>query len=766
MTRCSSDHAFRLSSLGSLFSVVAILLLIGCRPSATEKPGQTEYRVKDISFEGVEVLDEDEIIDALATQVDRYNPFQAKKYLNTYSMASDIDRIEVFYRHNGFFDAQVVDQDVEYKEKREVAKVTYTISEGEPTVVISTIFVMLDENGTAVRLRSTETGGRGLREINAEELTKNLETAEQQRYSRDSMLLDADEMRRRLQENSYAKARVDARAFVDRENREATVVFVVDQGPACVFGNIYVDGNEKIPDEEIVESLEIKPNEQMRYKHSLISEAQRKLYDWNTFTQVLVQTSVSRQRAREDDDGIDIQDTEEDDGYGSLTPSMARALQQVDAELSLRFVYIDRAYAGPDGTGYLQAALGGFNPGAVSVEDTSVDVYIEVSEKADSNYRFALGQQIDSGRWETFLRVNAVWRYILRPLNRFEADLKVGYAWLPGPFTSSDSPGELSNSGVVVRGELRYVRPQLLFNIFDLTTGIRASRDVELNYNVRTFGADVALSHRPTSYFQYNFGYALDLVRETSTVRDFADSYRMGYFKLGGQLDFRDDMLQPTKGAFIGVEGRLGEPFAGEFFFASVTPDIRGYIPMGDRLTLALRATAGWIFNFTNGDDIPQNYRLYGGGATDFRGVPYRRLSPYSYSARNDDIEIVGNPFFETEEACQEALINFGVTEDFTCDDEPVGGLFKALFSIEPRFELGEDWLFGALFADFGTVQRNVRPEFSLGEELFHLAVGGGLRLATPVGPIRADIGYRITDSKNFSDVRDITFYIAVGEAF
>lgn len=723
--------------------------------------------MKDISFEGVEAVDEDAIIAALATQIDRYSPFTAKKYLNTYSLASDIDRIEVFYRHNGFFDAQVIDQEVEYIDKREVAKITYTISEGAPTVVVSTIFVMLDENGVAVRLRSTETGGRGLREINTEDLTKNLETAEQQRYSRDAMLLDADEMRRRLQENSYAKARVDARAYVDRTNREATVIFVVDQGPACVWGNIYVDGNEKIPDETIVESLEIKPNEQQRYKHSLISETQRKLYDWSTFTQVVVQTSVSRARARsDDDDEIDIQDTEEDDGYGSLTPSMARALQDIDDELDPRFEYIDRAYAGPDGTGYLLAALGGFNPGAVNVEDTSVDLFIDVSEKSDSNYRFALGQQIDSGRWETFLRANAVWRYIFRPLNRFEADLKLGYAWLPGPLSGKNSPGELSNRGVVVRGELRYVRPQLLFNIFDLTTGIRASRDVELNYDVRTFGGDVALSHRPTSYFQYNFGYALDLVKETSTVRDVTDAYRMGYLKLGGQLDFRDDLLQPSRGAFIGVEARLGEPFVGEFFFVSVTPDIRGYIPLGDRLTLALRATAGWIFNFTNDREIPQNYRLYGGGATDFRGVPYRRLSPYSYSPRNDDIEIVGNPLFETEEACQNALIDFGVTRDFTCDDEPIGGYFKALFSVEPRFELGEDWLFGALFADFGTVQRDVVPEFGLGEDLFHLAVGGGLRLATPVGPIRLDVGYRLTDSQNFSDVRNLTFYIAVGEAF
>jgi outer membrane protein assembly factor BamA len=324
----------------------------------------------------------------------------------------------------------------------------------------------------------------------------------------------------------------------------------------------------------------------------------------------------------------------------------------------------------------------------------------------------------------------------------------------------------LRNQGVVVRGQLRYVRPQLLFGIFDLSTSLRASRDVELNYNVRTFGGDVTLTHRPTEWFRYDFGYVLELVREDSTVRDYQDAYRIGYLKASAQADFRDDILQPSKGAFIGLEARLGEPGIGEFFFTSVTPDVRGYIPMGDRVTLGLRAMAGWIFDFTADDQIPQDYRLYGGGATDFRGVPYRRLSPYSYTVRNDDIEIVGNPFFPTEEACQERLDEIGITEDFNCEAEPTGGFFKALFSVEPRFEIGKDWLYGAVFADFGTVQRDVNPDFAFGGNTFHVAVGGGLRLATPVGPIRADVGYRITDSPNFGDIRDVTFYIAVGEAF
>jgi outer membrane protein insertion porin family/translocation and assembly module TamA len=84
--------------------------------------------------------------------------------------------------------------------------------------------------------------------------------------------------------------------------------------------------------------------------------------------------------------------------------------------------------------------------------------------------------------------------------------------------------------------------------------------------------------------------------------------------------------------------------------------------------------------------------------------------------------------------------------------------------------------LTGAVFADASDV---TRQETTFHFEYLHLSTGAGLRYDTPVGPLRADLGYRVPGAQKLGgDIEreesdpgtiygaPIAFSLAVGQAF
>jgi translocation and assembly module TamA len=136
-----------------------------------------------------------------------------------------------------------------------------------------------------------------------------------------------------------------------------------------------------------------------------------------------------------------------------------------------------------------------------------------------------------------------------------------------------------------------------------------------------------------------------------------------------------------------------------------LTPDARGYVPLGLGIVLAMRFAIGWIQIFKAGSKLdadskavgPQNYRLRGGGAQSNRG-----FAPGTLGA--------------------------GVE----------GGTRRWEGSVELRIPITRSFSV-ALFTDMGNVIR--KPVFVFRN--LNTAIGGGLRYRTPVGPLRFDVGWR-----------------------
>jgi outer membrane protein insertion porin family len=157
-------------------------------------------------------------------------------------------------------------------------------------------------------------------------------------------------------------------------------------------------------------------------------------------------------------------------------------------------------------------------------------------------------------------------------------------------------------------------------------------------------------------------------------------------------------------------------------------------------IVLANSVRLGLLKSFS-GSFVPTSQLFFSGGGTTLRGFPINEAGPQ---------RIV--PFCNILKA-QTGCVNVTV---------PVGGRELFILNSEARFPLGiTKALGGVVFYDGGNVYsainlRNFADNYSN-------TIGVGLRYATPVGPVRFDIG---KDLNPVPGIKSIQYFITLGQAF
>lgn len=200
------------------------------------------------------------------------------------------------------------------------------------------------------------------------------------------------------------------------------------------------------------------------------------------------------------------------------------------------------------------------------------------------------------------------------------------------------------------------------------------------------------------------------------------------------ERDARDHLIDPTRGsrsyATIEFAGRF---LGGDNEYLRETGGLTSYRRLGGRAVLATRLQAGSIRSLADVGALP-DYKLFRlGGANSVRGYREETIGP---------------------------------------------GNHLLLASAELRLRLF--WRFGAVvFADGGNAWQEIgditgesfrihaRPDEAT-ERDFRYGVGGGLRLYTPVGPLRMDYGYKLKRLIEESGERepDDVLHFSIGQAF
>jgi outer membrane protein assembly complex protein YaeT len=202
---------------------------------------------------------------------------------------------------------------------------------------------------------------------------------------------------------------------------------------------------------------------------------------------------------------------------------------------------------------------------------------------------------------------------------------------------------------------------------------------------------------------------------------------------LDGGRNTTDNILDAKRGYMAALHlEHAGSFLGGDYDYREITGEGRYYLAVAQKLVLAARVRAGAID--PSGDDIanvPFYKRYFLGGATNLRGWGRYDVAPLS---------------------------GFGL---------PIGGHSFTNFSTEVRVPIWNN-LGAVLFLDGGNVWS--KPwDFNVNDMRYD--VGPGLRYNTPIGPIRADLGYQLNPIPGLlvngkPEPRRFRFHFSIGQAF
>ena len=187
--------------------------------------------------------------------------------------------------------------------------------------------------------------------------------------------------------------------------------------------------------------------------------------------------------------------------------------------------------------------------------------------------------------------------------------------------------------------------------------------------------------------------------------------------------------------------------------FNTLIADARRYWDLGGGVELAARfyggAVVGSRISFSGDPDelvqnvsdyVPPQERLYAGGPNSVRGFRFNELGPVVYVVEAYETVTVGSETYYRA---------FSDTEGVSWRAVPTGGNTLMVANLEARLPspVLSELLSYALFVDAGRVWNRDRTSTVAGgfREL-RITPGGGIRIASPVGAIRIDVGYNPYD--------------------
>jgi outer membrane protein insertion porin family len=264
------------------------------------------------------------------------------------------------------------------------------------------------------------------------------------------------------------------------------------------------------------------------------------------------------------------------------------------------------------------------------------------------------------------------------------------------------------------------------------------SRDLGLGYEEERRGGGLRFGKEFADAVQTGLGYQVYQTRISDVVDEASADLKaeegkntVSVVSLSSSYDVRDNRFDPTRGLFAFASTDLaGGIFGADKDFYRLQGGASFYQPHFDRFVLESRVRMGVVEAYGDSADVPIFERFFGGGSGTIRGFRERRVGPRD-PASND----------------------------------PIGGEATFLGTLEEvmtiiKDERGKAIIKGSVFLDVGDVWRRV-DEFA---ESFKSGTGVGARVNTPIGPLRLDLGFPISEIEE--EGRKPRFHFNVSRSF
>jgi len=206
--------------------------------------------------------------------------------------------------------------------------------------------------------------------------------------------------------------------------------------------------------------------------------------------------------------------------------------------------------------------------------------------------------------------------------------------------------------------------------------------------------------------------------------------------------DTRDNVLDAHRGWYESVEFDVNPAWLGSnFSFAKFLAQVAHYKNIGGGIIWANSVRIGLEQPYA-GSEVPVSQKFFTGGASTLRGFPLNGAGP------QETIPACGNP--ADPSTCVKITV-------------PQGGNELLIINSELRFPLEavKKGLGIVAFYDGG----NVFPSVGFHDftSLYTNSVGLGLRYATPIGPVRIDLGHNLNPVPG---IKSTQYFITIGQAF
>ncbi|MGA1794365.1 MAG: outer membrane protein assembly factor BamA [bacterium] len=250
-------------------------------------------------------------------------------------------------------------------------------------------------------------------------------------------------------------------------------------------------------------------------------------------------------------------------------------------------------------------------------------------------------------------------------------------------------------------------------------------------YHTRSRGLSLGLWRPFKRRLRIGLTYHIDLTRlEDITINpaEVPEEYHEHTISAIGPTliyDSRDNFLDPSEGVYANLTTDFaGSWIGGDQDFYTIKAECRAFYPFTSRLVGALGIRGGYIGVYGQTTTVPIQERFFAGGGNTVRGFREDSLGPI--------------------------------------DEEtglPLGGRVLWVYNLELRYPLYRS-IKGVIFFDAGNVW-TTREEFDIDDT--RKGAGVGLRLITPLGPVRVDYA-RVIDKE--PDEASSRFYLSIGHAF
>jgi outer membrane protein insertion porin family len=239
---------------------------------------QDNYEIKKFKIEGVRRVSKDALQEALATRSGSwYNRFffwRRDPLFSTEEFQRDLRRIIEFYQREGFFHARIESHEIDPDDKKQHVRLRVKIVEEQPTQILDFQLAGVEVPRVDQLFRIVKSNlkpGDRLRAL----VLRNTQVA---------LAID-------LTNHGFPFASVETQVKRDETSKTAIVVFRVNPGPACVFGDVQVTGTSRISPRAIRDELPFEAGQV--FNQSKLVEAQQRVYRLELFQYVSIRAATA-----------------------------------------------------------------------------------------------------------------------------------------------------------------------------------------------------------------------------------------------------------------------------------------------------------------------------------------------------------------------------------------------------------------------------------------------------------------------------------------